>query len=486
MPKARPEFLILGFDIGTSSIRTALFDDVGRRLGGAIGSQRYAVVYGADGRAELSPAVVARAVTQARNQTLHSYPSSQAASRVPISVTAGSALWHGLLGLDGKFQPATPIFTWADSRARNDAVRLREKFSEKEIQRRTGCMLRSTFWPAKLSWLRRSQPKLFRRIKHWVSPSDWIFFVLFGQLRCSASMASGTGLYDLQRKKWMEELCEACGIDTTTLPDISDRLDPGGRLASVSQTVFCPIGDGAASNLGSGADQPGLAAVNVGTSAAVRVLQNARHARGSKLPFGLFRYVVDADRFIVGGATSNAGNLRQWCLRELRLPNNPPALEHALSRDAAASNSLTILPFWVEERAPTWPEGQRGVIEGLSQATTAFDIFRATETAMFYRLGQILEAIERGTGRVGRVIVSGGILHSRASVELLADAIERDVEMSSEPEASLRGGVLYALRQLGKKVTTPSGKKVKYDRALAAKHRKKRERQISLERILRS
>jgi gluconokinase len=487
MAKPRPEFLVLGVDIGTSSTRTALFNDAGCRLDRSLAAQRYAVDYAEDGRAELSPEAVARAVKRARNRTLRSYRSRRDFKRITIVAFAGSCLWHGLLGLDHKFRPVTPIFTWADSRAKDDAARLREKFPEEEIQQRTGCMLRSIFWPAKLLWLKRTQSKLFRQVKHWVSPSDWIFHLLFGQLRCSASMASGTGLYDLHKKNWIEELCEACGIDIATLPEIADRLDSDGRAGSHSPTVFCPIGDGAAGNFGSGADQPAFAAINIGTSAAVRVLQNAGEMAASKIPFGLFRYVADADRFIIGGAVSNAGNLRQWCLHELRLPKSSSALERALSRRLAACDRLTVLPFWVEERAPTWPEGQRGVIEGLTQATTAVEILRATETAVFYRLGQILEALESATGPMQRVIVSGGILHSRASVQLLAGAIGRDLDISSEMEASLRGAAVHALRQLGKKAKTPrSSKTVRYDRALGAKHRENRERQIILERTLRS
>jgi gluconokinase len=486
MPKRRPEFLVLSVDIGTSSTRAALFDDAGHRLDGTLTSQHYRVVYGSDGRAELSPATVARAVTHTRNKTLRSHRSLAAAKRIPVVALAGSALWHGLLGLDDKFRPVTPIFTWADSRAKDDAARLRKEFSEEEIQQRTGCVLRSTFWPAKLSWLSRTQPKLFRQVKHWVSPSDWVFYTLFGELGCSASMASATGLYDLQKGCWMEDLSEAVGIDTAKLPAIAERLGLD-RPTSPSQTVFCPIGDGAAGNLGSDADRPGLAAINIGTSAAVRVVQKRSDADESRLPFGLFRYVIDADELIAGGAVSNAGNLRQWCLRELHLPKTPAALERILARKLAAADSLTVLPFWVEERAPTWPEGQRGLIEGLTQATTAAEILRATETAVFYRLAQIFEAIESGTGPVQNVIVSGGILHSRASLKLLADAFGRDLEISTEMEASLRGAAVYALRKLGKKISSSrSNKTVRCDRALAAKHQKKRQRQIELEKILRS
>ena len=346
-------------------------------------------------------------------------------------------------------------------------------------------MLRATFWPAKLCWLRRTQPSLFRKVAYWVSPSDWLFDTMFGGLTCSASMASATGLFDLQKRTWDAELSDACGIESKALPVIADRLSPTRTTARQFAHLFCPIGDGAASNLGSGADQPLVAAVNVGTSGAVRAVHQSENIINGKLPNGLFCYVLDESRFLVGGAVSNAGNLRQWCLRELRIDPDPKTQERALSRRAAASDPLTLLPFWVEERAPTWPEGQFGVIDGLNQATTAEQIARSAATAVFYRLSQVLIELQSSLGQIQRIIVSGGILQSKASLKLLADCLGRDVEVSSEPEASLRGAAVHAVTQLGLKIVTPASRKiVKHLPALAAQHQERRDRQIRLEQTL--
>ena len=472
-------------DIGTSSTRTALFDGRGRRLHPTLAHHPYTLCYRADGGAELSAPALEQAVRKCLSSTLRKYHQSRTLRKVPIAAVGGSAFWHGMLGLDRHLRPVTPVFTWADSRAEKDAARLRAKFSEKKIHARTGCMLRSTFWPAKLSWLRRSQPKLFGRVSRWVSPSDWLYYRLFGVLGSSASMASATGLYNLETRTWDEQLLDICRVDSVALPNIVNRFGPVKSGPFHYQTVFPPIGDGAAGNLGSGADAGGAVAVNIGTSAAVRIVQKNREAICTEIPPGLFRYIVDQDRVVTGGAVSNAGNLREWCLRELRLENKSAALERALSRKAAAVDSLTVLPFWVSERAPTWPEHQWGIIDNLQQSTTAPEILRAVTTSVFYRLGQILRILEQATGRSRRVIVSGGGVHSLSAVRMLADALGRDLNLSSEPEASLCGAAVHALNQLGieRKKTAP-GRLVRFDRRLAGKHRKRRDRQIALETLL--
>jgi gluconokinase len=127
----------------------------------------------------------------------------------------------------------------------------------------------------------------------------------------------------------------------------------------------------------------------------------------------------------------------------------------------------------------------RGAVIGLNQASSASQLLRATSCAVYYRLAEILDLIESAAGRSKEVIVSGGILHSAASLRLLADAMGRDLRVSSEPEASLRGAAVYVLEKLGRKVAPlRNGNVVRHYRALAKKHRTRRKRQVALEKLL--
>ena len=465
MPRRHPESLVLAVDIGTSSVRTALFSPSARCIAGSAASQTYRVRHSADHGAELDPAVLLRATKSCLRKT-------RSLTTRPIHAIGGSGFWHSLLGLDRAGNPLTPIYTWADARSVSDAGRLQEHFDEREIQERTGCMLRSSFWPAKLLWLRRTQQKHFRRVARWVSPAEWIFEEIFRIRACSHSMASGTGLYNFVQRNWDRELVDFCGLTIAKLPILRDDLVSDGTA------IFAAIGDGAAGNLGSGASSPGVVAINVGTSAAVRAIPPA----GVTLPFGLFRFVIDQRRSLLGGAMSNAGNLRSWCLRELRLPADNRRIEKLLRESGANATNLTILPFWVGERAPTWPEDLDGVIVGLTQATTAADLLRATTSAVCYRLADILERLESAIGRAKKIVVSGGILQSLASLQILADALGRNLEICADQEASLRGAAIHALEQLGEKIAPPKySQRVCHDPANAAKVRDHRECQVRLE-----
>ncbi len=445
MPAARPP-LVLALDIGTSSVRTALFDQHARRLSGSLCQQAYAVSHSDDGAAELDPATL-------RDSLLRCLDGTMARTRGRVVNAVGvSSFWHSLIGTDARGKTITPIYTWADSRCRDDAARLRMEMSERGYHRRTGCMLRASFWPAKLRWLARVNPRLFRRVARWHSPADWLAgqYCDHGADACAYGMATSTGLFNPRSLQWEMDLAERCGVQGSQLSPLSeDSLSLNGamrkRFPALADARWWPaIGDGAASNLGSGATRPGRAAVNIGTSAAFRVMREGREASS---PFGLFCYRVDASRYVVGGAVSNAGNLRAWCRRELNLPSDEKALDRALGERPGPLSSLVTLPFWSAERAPTWCEDLAGVLSGLQQNTTALDILQATTEAVYHRLALIAD-LSLGESSA-KIIVSGGVLKSTGLLQRLADVLGREVHASREPEASLRGAAVYALERIG-------------------------------------
>lgn len=479
--------LVLAVDIGTSSLRTALFQPDAARILSSTSQKIYPLRVTPDGGAELSSRDLLRAAEEALEETLARYRSAKDLASRPIVAVGGSCFWHSFLGLDAKGKAITPVYTWADGRCREDAARLREKFSETKIHARTGCMLRASFWPARMRWLKRTRPGLFAKVRCWISPGDWLWMQWTGVRGVGTSMASGTGLFNPHRLQWDAELLGHCGLKAEALGSPSDKAvrAPACRFRELRAADFYPpLGDGAASNLGSGAVHPDLAAINFGTSGAVRVvLRKLSHP----VPHGLFCYRVDAERYLVGGAVSNAGNLRAWCLRELRLPEDPAVLEKALVRAEKKAHGLTVLPFWVSERAPTWCEEIPGTLLGLNQSTTALDLLLACTEATYHRLAQIMELLPLPGPGAARFIVSGGIQRSPEAVRRMADVLGRPLLPSVEHEASLRGAAVFALEKSGCVPAAAAVEKAVRPRPEAARsYRLARQRQARLEQVLKA
>jgi len=474
--------LIFTFDIGTSSLRTTLVDGSGLRIEGTTAQESYRLREGADGCAELAPAVLKRAAKSCMARTLAVRRDGRGLSRVPITAVAASCFWHSLIGTDEKNRPLTPVYTWADSRCRGDAAALRTELGERAIHARTGCMVRASYWPAKLAWLYRVDRGLFSSVRRWMSPAEWLYGEFAGEAQCGLSMASGTGLLNAHTLAWDEGLLERFRISPAQLNALTEApVEPsraGRAFPELAGARWYPaLGDGAASNLGSGATRPGLAAINVGTSAALRVM---RGGPVRPFPFGLFCYRVDAARHLVGGAVSNAGNLRAWCLRQLRLDESE--IEPGLEGRPLPEHGLTVMPFWSAERAPLWEEERRGSIEGFTFSTIALDILQALTEASYYRIGMIADLVVKQERAVPRFIVSGGIQHSASSLRRLANVLNQPIYPNPEPEASIRGAALYALEREGVAVAPLRlGRPVRPQPAAAAAYARERARQAAAE-----
>ena len=481
--------LILALDLGTSSIRAALFTSNGSRILESTSQRKSPLHTKADGTSVMRPAALLKAVRDCIAQTLEYAKAHRQLRSKPIDAVGVSCFWHSILGVDHKGSPVTEVITWADSRCRNDAAQLRSIFSERVIHGRTGCMLRSSFWPAKLSWLRGTEPSTFRKVHRWMSPAEWVQLQLAGSANCAIGMATGTGIFNPSTMTWDPELLDFLKLKSTHFLQVCDtpaRLSdsPRPKYPELSKALWFPaIGDGAASNLGSGCTEPGMAAINVGTSAALRVMRSGRTA---KAPFGLFCYRVDSARYLVGGAVSNAGNLRAWGVSNLQT-GSQNSLEKEMSRRLSPSHGLTVLPFWTTERAPSWNEDLNGAIFGITQATSGIDLLQAITEGTYHRLALIAEMLSEKTGSIKKFTVSGGIQSSKSAMQRLANVMDSAVYPNPEAEASIRGAAVFAIEKLGLPIAPlKNSRAIRPQKRAATDYRKEREKISALERILSS
>ena len=177
----------------------------------------------------------------------------------------------------------------------------------------------------------------------------------------------------------------------------------------------------------------------VGTSAATRVIYDAgrRHRRAP----GLFLYRLDRAASARAVRSRTAATCTRGCSRRCTKPTPSTIAERP-----PAAHGLVFLPFLGGERSLGWDASRRGLITGLSFATTPLDIAQAALEGVCYRLAAVLDAI----GGVESVVVTGGaLLANPAWVQVLADVLGRPLEVSAVAEGSARGAALVALERLG-------------------------------------
>jgi gluconokinase len=217
-------------------------------------------------------------------------------------------------------------------------------------------------------------------------------------------------------------------------------------------TSFC-IGasDGCLAVPGSNAVAPGIAALTIGTSGAVRV---SSPSPVYNFPGMTFNYLLDTHTFICGGAINNGGNVFEWIFNTFMQDPHPGEKAYSdlfkkIEGIEPGCKGLIFLPYINGERAPLWDEQSCGVFFGIRSYHTHVHFARAAIEGICFALLHILEHIEPSTSPIARLNVSGGIVHSETWLQILADFTGKEIRVVLNGDASAIGAAILGMRSMG-------------------------------------
>lgn len=438
---------LLVIDLGSSSARTLLFDDAARLIDGSVCSRRHDFATDSGGLA-IADAPHLRALVEACIDEVLAHPAAQSIRAVGLATFVGN--W---LGLDEGGTACTPLFTYADTRSRSQIPALFTKLSgdADPYHQATGCLLHPAYMPAQYAHLCATDPECEAKIARISDIGGYLYRSWFGRATpVSLSVASWSGLLDSARLDWHWDYAALLVGDNfaAKLPSLADYDSVQVGLADEYaarwlQLRDCPfflaLGDGAAANIGSGAVDAGRIALTIGTTSALRVVK-----RVDRVPDGLWRYLVAADMPLVGGATSEGGNVYQWVMEDLLLGDE--TLESQLAARAPDGHGLTVLPLLAGERAPGWRADAAGTIHGIGRHTARLDVLQAHLEAVALRLSLIYDLLN---DEKAEVMAGGGALQSSpAWARMMAEAFNTPIHLLAEAEITARGVALMMRRSL--------------------------------------
>lgn len=441
---------VIGVDIGTGSAKAVAVNEEGKPI--AASQVYYKTNSPRPGYSEQDPEIIWNAFAQCIKDIVSKI------NQVPLSVSLSSAM-HSLLVVNKKNIAITPLITWEDTRSEKIANRLRDSPEAKSIYSSTGTPIHSMTPLCKIKWLRENEKEIFEQAYKFISIKEFIWYRLFNKYEIDYSLASATGLFNIENFKWNKPSLDFCGINESLLSEplpthfIRKDINPGvAALLNIPQdSAFC-IGasDGCLANLGSDAIKPGTAALTIGTSGAVRIaLPRPLINYGAMI----FNYVLDDSTFISGGPVNNGGNVLKWMFKTF-LNNSSPTdndynnIFEQIERIPPGSDGLIFLPYLYGERAPIWDERASGVFFGVRSLHTNAHFFRAALEGICFALNNILEIIETSASLVQQLNVSGGFVHSQIWMHILADISNKKICLVQTEDASSIGAALLGMKAL--------------------------------------
>lgn len=461
---------IIGVDIGTSSTKAVLFDTDGQQVGSS--AQRYSLRFSTGEAAPIrGPGAAEQDAPEILQATLTTVAEVIAASSIDASEILGlsfSCAMHTLLLIDEAGEPITPIYTWADNRSDRAAAFVQQKDSL--LYQRTGLPPHPMSPLVKLVWLREEHPEVFAKAARFVSVKEYVLSRWCGEWVVDLSIATTTGLLNLSELTWDAGALALAGIaphqlsklvpTTHTLPLTAATAEKIGVQAHTP--VIVGASDGVLANLGIGAITTNIAAITLGTSGAVRRVVD-RPITSS--PAQLFCYALTPHHWVMGGAVNNGGIALQWArdtlvpyttsLRERREHGSEPTpstyerMTQMAETIAPGADGLIFHPYLLGERAPLWNAQARASFFGIGRNHTQAHFVRAVMEGVLYNLHSVFSALEETGGSVTTLRAAGGFAHSDVWQQMLADILNRPIEIPTVIESSAFGAAALGLVALG-------------------------------------
>lgn len=436
--------VILALDLGTSNIKVTALDAQGRLVAFRTTTTPR------QGNASLDPEAMALQCEKLIQKLGSDLPSG-----CMVEAMALSSGMHSVGLFDAGMKPLTPMLLWNNDSAGELGQSLRSLVKARGWYKRSGVPVHGMSPLVKLLWLREAKPEVWAQTHFVAGIKEYLWYRWFGILESDRSIASATGLMNLEKASWDPVLLKLAGLKTHHMPHLvwtSHRREFAGRVASrlgleAGTPCFIGASDGALANLGSGAVEAGQAAITIGTSAALRVVTQTPVLEKN---MRTFCYRVDDKRFIAGGASNNGGNTMAW-LHE-KVFNSQVSLDE-MTKEAATippgSDGLLFVPYLEGERAPVWDAGARASWAGLSAAHGRGHLIRSLLEGVMFNLKVIAQSLENQTA-INTLHASGGFTRNHLWVRILADVLDKPVYLPDQNiDASIYGAVGLARAGLG-------------------------------------
>lgn len=446
---------LIGIDVGTSATKTVLFDEYGHVKASAL--REYPLYQPRNGWAEQRPEDWREAVFQ----TLREVMDASGVSPEDVKSIGLSGQMHGLVMLDEAGMPLRPSIIWCDQRTGSEVEDMLRIMPRQQWIRITANPPLTGWTAAKILWVRKNEPEIYKRCRHILLPKDYIRYVLTGVFATEVSDASGMQLLDVPGRCWSEEVLKKLDIPKEWLGKVYESCEVTGYLLpeaakraglTTATSVVGGAGDNAAAAVGTGVVKDGKAFTTIGTSGVVF----AHSSQVTIDPEGRVHTCCCAvpGAWHVMGVTQGAGLSLKWMKDQLCQDYIERAeregvdvydlINQTVSSVKPGSDRLIYLPYLMGERTPHLDPDCRGVFFGLSAMHTRSHLLRAVMEGVSYSLCDCNEILQEMGIRVEEMMACGGGGKSPVWRQMLADLYGCQVKTIAQSEGPALGAAILA------------------------------------------
>ena len=430
--------MLLGIDLGTSSVKVAVMTEDGSVKASA--SAGYPIDSPHPGWAETDPAAWWLATRKA-------VTSLGPAHLEAVEAIGLSGQMHGVVLTHEDGRPSRPAILWADARSTREVDRYR-RLDSKLLRRLANPPATGMAGPT-LLWLMTHEPNLYASARWALQPKDWLRMQLTGEACGEPSDASATLLYDFVEDGWSYEAVRELEIRADLLPNLVASEEAAGRLTAKAAgalglkagiPVAAGAADTAASLLGHGVVAPGRVVLTVGTGAQMTAVRNELRPDPAMSTY-VFRSVEKGQWYSMA-AILNAGLTLDWVRRLFGVEWD--VLYGSIEQVPPGAGGVTFIPYLVGERIRRSDAGARACWLGLALHHGREHMLKAALEGVAFALREAMETLEATGISIAELNLAGGGATNQAWRQLLADALGKRLLAVDSPAGAARGAALLA------------------------------------------
>ena len=426
----------LGIDIGTTSLKAALFDEDGQRLG--LKAEDYTLdTDPKTGFIEFDADRYFALVEKVIDELSHECGEVSA-----ISVdTQGETMV--LTDEDGK--PLYPAVNWLDNRAIDEAEEIKAHFGNKLVYEVTGQPEITAGWPAaKLLWFKKNRPEIFAKVKKVFLLEDWILYRLSGNFVTEPTIQSSTIYYDIRNRVWWDEMLDFIGVPKAILPKLVESAEVVGSYKGI--LVVAGALDQISGTIGAGVVDDTKISEMTGTIMAICAMTDEipPYREDSIIPCHMHALKGKYCRILW---SSTAGMALKWFKNTFAESFSFRELDELAKEIAPGCDGLSMLPYFTGSTMPKYNPDARAVFSGVTLSHTRGHFARAIMEAIAFILKQDLDYI--GADTVEEIRITGGGASSPLWAQMKADVTRKTLNTVSESETACLGSAILAAVGVG-------------------------------------
>ncbi len=438
----------LTIDAGTTSVKTALFDQKGSPL--AVVLREYSLETPSENIVELDPEIYWKCAKEGIAQTLSE-------SSIPpnrIRSIGISSQGETLILLDKSGKPLMNAIVWLDNRSFREAEELKHKFGVGN----TGIDDMIATWPVtKALWIKRNKLELFQKINKMMMVEDYLIYRLTGQCIGEYSLYSSTAMLDIHNKNYWDEILDYIGIKREQLVELRESAEIVGNLSKLAaeelglpQNIQVTTGamDQTSGMIGAGNIHEGIITETTGSALAIcKTLEEIPESKGQSVAVQCHSV---PDKYLVIGWCAAGGLSLKW-LRDTFFDvemnegsrigrDSYEIMTEAAEKIGPGSQGLVFYPFLSGPGTLPVDPNARGCFYGIELHHKKPHFVRAVLESVAFVLRENIERMETMGGVTNKKVrTMGGGAKSRLWNQIKTDVTGLPVSTMRCSETALLG-----------------------------------------------